>query len=40
MNDIRMWREVIVAMLKPNTDFGWHTGGHDDGDFARSFNSY
>ena len=38
MNDIRMWREVIVAMLKPNTDFGWHTGGHDDGDFARSFN--
>ena len=29
MSDIRTWREVIVAMIKPHTDFGWH--GHSGG---------
>ena len=29
INDIRCWREVIVAMLKPQTDFGWHNHGGD-----------
>lgn len=32
MKDIRTWREVLVAILKPNTDFGWHirTGGESE----------
>jgi hypothetical protein len=29
------WREVIVAMLKPKTDFGWHHRGHNDGDAGK-----
>ena len=33
MSDIRTWREVIVAMLEPHSDFGWR--GHS-GDGERS----
>ena len=36
INDIRRWREVIVAMLKPHTDFGWHHHGSNDGDAAKT----
>ena len=36
INDIRRWREVVVAMLKPQTDFGWHHHESIDGDAAKS----
>ena len=35
INDIRRWREVVVAMLKPQTDFGWHHYESKDGDAVR-----
>ena len=36
MKDIRTWREVLVAMLKPDTDFGWHGNPDDLSDAART----
>ena len=39
IHDIHRWREVIVAMLKPQTDFGWHRREHIDDDAAETMRS-
>jgi hypothetical protein len=31
VKDIRVWREVVVALLKPHADFGWHGHRNDNG---------
>ena len=36
MKDIRCWREVIMAMLKPHTDFGWHGNNEEMSDAAKN----
>jgi hypothetical protein len=32
MKDIKVWREVVVALLKPHADFGWHGQSNDMSD--------
>ena len=36
MKDIGTWREVLTAMLKPRTDFGWYGASDDMSDAARA----
>ena len=36
VKDIGTWREVLTAMLKPRTDFGWYGASDDMSDAARA----